>query len=107
MGRGTAGRSPVVEGSTHLAASRRDRFRGSGRIGQNVASWNPHDLDPLRGQPFRPPFIAFRTLAHVVGDPVDLEAEFRRGAIEVDHEPADRVLALDLDAPSLSAQLAP
>ncbi|KZX87290.1 hypothetical protein A3719_11960 [Erythrobacter sp. HI0020] len=64
---------------------------------QDVGGRDAHNFDPPLVKPGIACRITLRPVAHLVCDPVDLDADFGGRAVEIEHVVADRVLATESD----------
>ena len=92
MGRGTA--RSAVEGLT--AAEVQNVTENDLGVFPQFLHLYPDDLVPALPQPCVAPHVAGGIITHVVRHTVELDSEFDRWAIEIEHERTGRVLMAEL-----------
>jgi hypothetical protein len=98
----------VVEGlGATLSAKRDNGVGGIDRRLQHIGRRDSHQLHSLPRKEFGPNLIPLCPVPLVVRDPVDLDAELCRRALEVDHIRSNRMLVPELEAAGFPPQLAP
>ena len=93
MGRGTAlTKSAWWRGPDPAAAMRGNGVGNSINRFEHLGRGQANDFDTLHQQKRITSFVMLRSIAHIVNDAVDLDAEFGRRAIKVEHIASYRML---------------
>ena len=77
------------------------------RIMQDFLRGYPDRFDTLLRQITLSPFIAFRSITHIMRHAVDFDRQFCRRTIEIQYIRAERMLTTELDAQRFPAELLP
>ncbi len=81
-------------------------IRNPASIPKHLDSSNSDCLDFCIGQHSIAFNVKVRLVTHVVGYPIDFHGKSRLGAIEIKHEPANRVLPAEAQPLRITAQVA-
>lgn len=68
------------------------------QIDPHVLRREANHADALLAQPNRPPPIMLPPIRMIMALPIDLDRQLRFGAVEVEHERPDRMLATEFQA---------